>query len=374
MSAQPGLITLFGSGESAPSAQKIYHALFSALSEAPRVAILETPAGFEPNSADVAGQVAAYLQKRLQNFRPVTTVVPARKRGTRFSPDLPEIVAPLYAANVIFMGPGSPTYAVRQLADTLAWHVLRAMHRLGASLIFSSAMVLAAGRTTLPIYEIYKVGEELHWKNGLDFFGDFGLSLVFVSHWNNGDGGDVLDTSRCYLGQARFADLLALLPADPARRIVGIDEQTALTIDLAGGRCQVRGAGGVTVLHGAQTQHFAAGATFGLEVLGDCTMPEAAAGIPAPVWREAVERAEQAAALRRALPEADGAVLALLHQRSAARDCKDWAEADRLRGQIEACGWRVIDAPDGSRLEAISAPPASFAPLHISAVPPAVEG
>jgi hypothetical protein len=218
------------------------------------------------------------------------------------------------------------------------------------------------------------VGEELHWKKGLDFFGDFGLSLVFVSHWNNGDGGDALDTSRCYLGQARFADLLALLPADPARRLVGIDEKTALTIDLASGRCQVRGAGGVTILHAAQTQHFATGATFGLAVLGDYALPDAAAGIPAPIWREAVEKAENAAARRRALPEPDGAVLELLRQRGAARECKDWAEADRLRGQIEALGWRVLDTPDGPQLEAISAPSAAFAPLHTSAAPPAAEG
>jgi hypothetical protein len=284
-----GLITLFGSGETSPGAQKIYHALFSQMSEAPRVAILETPAGFEPNSDYVAGQVAAYLQKRLQNFRPETTVVPARKRGTAFSPDAPAIVAPLHGANVIFMGPGSPSYAVRQLTDTLAWHTLRARHRLGASLIFSSAMVLAASRHTLPIYEIYKVGEDLHWKAGLDFFGDFGLSLIFVSHWNNGDGGEVLDTSRCYLGQARFGQLLAMLPADPTRRVVGIDENTALTIDLAGGRCTVRGAGGVTILHDGAVQRFAAGAEFDLAVLGELSRaPTAQAGIPAPIWDTAV--------------------------------------------------------------------------------------
>ena len=356
MTTQPGLITLFGSGESAPSAQKIYHALFSALSEAPRVAILETPAGFEPNSDDVAGQVAAYLQKRLQNFRPALSVVPARKRGTPFSPDLPEIVAPLYEANVIFMGPGSPTYAVRQLDDSLAWHVLRALHRLGASLIFSSAMVLAASRYTLPIYEIYKVGEDLHWKAGLDLFGDFGLSLIFVSHWNNGDGGGVLDTSRCYLGQNRFDALLALLPDDPARRVVGIDEKTALSIDLAGRVCQVRGAGGVTILHGEGVQRFAAGERFGLEVLGEGRMVDAAACIPEAVWREAGEKVARAAALRRSLPQPESDVLELLRQRSAARADKEWAEADRLRAQLEACGWRVLDTPDGPQLEAIGAP------------------
>lgn len=354
MTVQPGLVTLFGSGETAPGAQKIYHALFTAMTEPPRVAILETPAGFEPNSAYVAGQVAAYLQKRLQNFRPTTTVVPARKRGTAFSPDLPEVVAPLYDANLLFMGPGSPTYAVRQLVDSLAWHVLRALHRLGASLVFSSAMVLAAGRTTMPIYEIYKVGEELHWKTGLDFFGDFGLSLLFVSHWNNGDGGGVLDTSRCYLGQSRFADLLALLPPDPARRVVGIDENTALSIDLAAGHCLVRGAGGVTILHGADVQEFASGACVPLAVLGDYRAPATMAGIPESIWRETVEQVARAADVRRTPHAPDAVTLDLLEQRTAARTRQDWAAADRLRAELEARGWRVLDTPDGAQLERLA--------------------
>jgi cyanophycinase-like exopeptidase len=350
MTTQPGLITLFGAGETAPAAQKIYHALFSQMRAAPRVAVLETPAGFEPNSAYVAGQVAAYLQKRLQNFHPETTVVPARKRGTAFSPDAPAIVEPLYDANVIFMGPGSPTYAVRQLRAALAWDVLRARHRLGASLIFSSAMVLAASRHTLPIYEIYKAGEELHWKAGLDLFGDFGFSLVFVSHWNNGDGGETLDTSRCYLGRARFEQLLAMLPADPARRVVGIDENTALTIDLAGGQCTVRGAGDVTIMHGGEMQRFAAGAHFDLAILGSYRLLDAQAGIPDTIWRSVIEKTASA---YRAASTPDGQVLALLAKRTEARTHKAWVEADQLRTEIEVLGWRVLDTPDGPQLEAM---------------------
>lgn len=353
MTTQPGLITLFGSGETAPGAPKIYHALFTQMSETPRVAILETPAGFEPNSDHVAGQVATYLQKRLQNFRPQTVVVPARKRGTEFSPDAPDVITPLYDANVIFMGPGSPTYAVRQLENSLAWHVLRAQHRLGAALIFSSAMVLAASRHTLPIYEIYKVGEELHWKAGLNLFDDFGLSLIFVSHWNNRDGGEVLDTSRCYLGQRRFEQLIAMLPADPARRVVGIDENTALTIDLAGGQCTVHGAGEVTIMHGEAVQRFAAGARFELAVLGGYRLPGAPTGIPSDIWHTTTEKIAAARQLRLESRIPDRQVLALLQQRTEARAHKAWAEADRLRTQIEALGWRVLDTPDGSQLEAI---------------------
>ncbi|MFO7631313.1 MAG: hypothetical protein R6W76_02180 [Caldilinea sp.] len=351
MSVQPGLITLFGSGETSPGAQKIYHALFAQMAETPRVAILETPAGFEPNSDYVAGQVGAYLRKRLQNYQPVVSLVPARKRGTPYSPDAPEIMQPLYDANLMFMGPGSPTYAVRQLRDSLAWHTLRAMHRLGSGLIFSSAVVLAVSRFTMPIYEIYKAGEDLHWKAGLDLFGDFGLSLIFVSHWNNKDGGNVLDTSRCYLGQNRFGQLLAMLPDDPDRRVVGIDEKTALTIDIAAGACEVRGAGGVTIVHSAEEQRFAAGVRFELGILGAHRQPSGHIGIPEAVWRQTVEKVELAGRARRERPQPDGAALDLLRRRTEARGRKDWAEADRLREQIEARGWRVLDTPDGPQLE-----------------------
>src|SRR5262245_64342241 len=40
-------------------------------------------------------------------------------------------------------------------------------------------------------------------------------------------------------------------------------------------------------------------------------------------------------------------VLAAAHARSAARAARDWPEADRLRAEIEAAGWRVVDrGPD----------------------------
>ncbi|MDQ2966636.1 MAG: glycosyltransferase, partial [Chloroflexota bacterium] len=36
-------------------------------------------------------------------------------------------------------------------------------------------------------------------------------------------------------------------------------------------------------------------------------------------------------------------VLAAAHDRARAREARDWAEADRLRGEIEAAGWRIAD-------------------------------
>ncbi|MEM7202626.1 MAG: cysteine--tRNA ligase [Planctomycetota bacterium] len=51
-------------------------------------------------------------------------------------------------------------------------------------------------------------------------------------------------------------------------------------------------------------------------------------------------------------PSAPAEVEALLTQRQAARKAKDFAEADRLRDAIDAAGYRVVDTPDGAKLEA----------------------
>ena len=36
------------------------------------------------------------------------------------------------------------------------------------------------------------------------------------------------------------------------------------------------------------------------------------------------------------------------------RAAKDWAEAGRLRDDIQAAGFRLVDTPDGPRLDPIS--------------------
>lgn len=350
MPDQPGLVVLFGSGETSASGRKVHDWLLSRLTPPIQMAVLETPAGFEPNSDWVAGQVADFVRHRLQNYSPQVTVVPARRRGTPFSPDDPAIVAPLLPVNSIFLGPGSPTYAVRQLQNSLTWHILQARHRLGTAIILASAATLAVSTYTIPIYEIYKVGEELHWRTGLDFFGPFGLSLVFVPHWNNTDGGQVLDTSRCYMGRARFEQLLALLPG-PAT-IVGLDEHTALVIDLAGGICRVIGRSGITLLKNGQEQRFEHGQTLRLTELGPFRLPEPSTGLPAEVWQQVIQ-ADQSPPPIPSPPEPPAEVVAMVKERQLARANRDWSAADTLRQKIAALGWQVLDTPTGPQLEPV---------------------
>ncbi|MCB9885162.1 MAG: cysteine--tRNA ligase [Planctomycetes bacterium] len=52
-----------------------------------------------------------------------------------------------------------------------------------------------------------------------------------------------------------------------------------------------------------------------------------------------------------AVDEAPAELRQLLGQRNAAKKQKDWAAADRIRDEIAAAGWKIVDAPTGARLE-----------------------
>jgi len=340
----PGLVVLFGSGETSPNGGRIFDSVAQRLAGRPRVAILETPAGFELNSARVAGRVADFLSQRLQNYQPEITVIPARKRNTPLSPDDPELIRPLFQSNLIFLGAGSPTYAVRQLRESRAWHTLLARHRQGAAIVMASAATIAASAQALPVYEIYKVGENLHWQQGLDLFGAYGLSLIFIPHWNNAEGGAELDTSHCFMGQERFTQLLTLML--PEVTVVGIDEHTALVIDIEATVCQVMGQGGVTVLRSGKEQFFASPQKFPLTALGLFKLPPPTLGIPQTIWEETL-----AARAEIAEPTISAEVIALTEERQSARIRRDWLTADDLRRRIATLGWNVLDTPDGPRLE-----------------------
>ncbi len=344
--SHPGRVFLLSSGETSPSGGQIFERAVRQLADPPRIAILETPAGFELNSPLVAGRVVDFLRRRLQNYSPEIDLIPARKRNTAFSPDNAELIQPLLSANLIYAGAGSPTYAVRQLHDSLAWQTMIARHRLGATLVLASAATTAIGAHALPVYEIYKAGEDLHWRPGLDLFGAFGLDLVFIPHWNNAEGGADLDTSRCFMGETRFAELLALLPAHIT--VVGIDEHTALMMDFETAQAEVIGHGTVTVLQSDRAQQFGARQTFPLATLGSLRQPEFASGIPAQVWEEVLATQPRASDITPTIPDD---VLALATQRQAARARREWVTADELRQRIAALGWKVLDTPDGTHLE-----------------------
>jgi hypothetical protein len=340
-----GQIAFLGSGETSLAGGRIFESLARKLPRPLRIAIMETPAGFELNSPQVAGRVADFLATRLQNFHPQIDIIAARKKGSAFSPDDPEICAPLLRANFIFMGPGSPTHAIRHLKDSLAWDIIRARHRLGATLVFASAATIAVGAWALPVYEIYKVGQDVYALPGLDFFRDFTTPLSFLPHWNNAEGGADVDTSRCFIGMDRFAEWCALLPAD--NTTLGLDEHTGIIMDFETRMCLASGVSSIHLVRECDPEVFSVGSDFPLIGLGPMIPPDPLeSGIPAEVWAMVVA----------ALPDEEAEemppqqALDLLEKRQQARARKDWSAADEIRRKITALGWIVQDTPEGQKL------------------------
>jgi hypothetical protein len=123
---------------------------------------------------------------------------------------------------------------------------------------------LTVGRFTLPVYEIYRGGQALHWVDGMDILKNFGFNLVVVPHWNNAEGG-THDTRFCFMGEPRFRQLVSFLPQDAS--ILGLDEHTACILDFANAEAVVKGIGQVTLQHAGHQIVFQAGDRFSLEML-----------------------------------------------------------------------------------------------------------
>ena len=131
-------------------------------------------------------------------------------------------------------------------------------------MVAASAAALTMGRYTLPVYEIYKVGQEIHWVDGLDILAPFGFNLIVIPHWNNAEGG-THDTRFCFMGELRFQQLEALLPDKST--ILGIDEHTACIIDLESQHIDIQGIGDITIRRKGREIKFGKGEQIPFEAL-----------------------------------------------------------------------------------------------------------
>lgn len=240
VSHSASFLTLFGSGEISPTGYTIHEKVFRAMGKNPvKVVIISTPAGFQPNVRVVCEEIAEFIRHSLQNYHPQVEIVYA---NTREDCENTELLAPLKNADYIFMGPGSPTYAINTLKNTTLFHMIIERVQEGASLSLASAATVACSRQALPVYEIFKVGEPLHWKNGLNLLSKIFQPLTIIPHFNNTEGGKKTDTSRCYVGLQRFSKLLELLQRKNDE-VWGIDEQTGIIINLKTKSIEVLGKG-----------------------------------------------------------------------------------------------------------------------------------
>ena len=241
MPSLPRILAIMGSGETAPTMVSTHQELFSRLPASARAVVIETPYGFQENADEISDRTATYFAHNVG--RNVEVV------GMRTDADAGEAaaVARLQTADYVFAGPGSPTYALERWRGSAFADVLTDKLRTGGIVVFASAAAVGLGRHAIPVYEIYKVGRPPHWVEGLDLLAAAGIDAAVIPHFDNAEGG-THDTRFCYLGARRLAVMEGELDDDTF--VVGVDEHTALILDLDARTATTRGRGCVTVRRG----------------------------------------------------------------------------------------------------------------------------
>jgi cyanophycinase-like exopeptidase len=335
-----GTLVLMGSGETAPTMIKVHRTIFERVGAAPAV-LLDTPYGFQENADDISNRAVGYFAESVG--RRVDVV------GWR-APQPPGVareraLAALGDAGWLFAGPGSPTYALRQWRDTPIPDAFVAALGRGATVLFASAAALTLGSHTVPVYEIYKAGETPHWAEGLDLVrATTGLPAVVIPHYNNAEGGHH-DTRFCYLGERRLAALEDDLPQEAF--VLGVDEHTAVLLDLSTRTASVLGNGTMTIRRGGVSVTYPSSTVLGFDDLASTENGVPATSLsPSTVEEEApagsLRHATVAATARfdsaLAARDVDGCVGALLDLE---QTLHDWSadtltsdEGDRARAAL----------------------------------------
>ncbi|GDX28378.1 hypothetical protein LBMAG13_08020 [Actinomycetes bacterium] len=261
----PRMLAIMGSGETAPTMVTTHRRLTALLPSPVQAVVLDTPYGFQENAPDLALRAVEYFKTSINVDLQVAGLV--RMKDTHIAADPVETergLRRLADADYIFAGPGSPTYALRQWSGTTVATLLADKLRTGGIVVFASAAALTLGKATVPVYEIYKVGEDVRRLDGLDLLSVIGINAAVIPHYDNAEGANH-DTRFCYLGEARLVMFESMLDDDTF--VLGVDEHTGLVIDLDAQIATVVGNGTVTVRLRGQSHVFETGATLSLEYL-----------------------------------------------------------------------------------------------------------
>lgn len=279
------LLVVMGSGETTPSMVTTHRRVLDRVRDDagdPRGAVvLDTPYGFQRNADEISARTLDYFAR---NVGHAVSVLRLRSAGELSDVAHEDALATIADAAWVFTGPGSPSYLARQ------WLATRLPEALGARLeregegasVYASAAACTVGARTLPVYDIYKVGADPHWQPGLGLLGRLGLDAVLVPHFDNAEGG-THDTRYCYMGEERLAVLEDQLPT--TTWVLGVDEHTALVVDVASGRVSIEGRGGVTVRAREHAVVFPAGSDLALEDLVRAATGAVDAGVGATLRR-----------------------------------------------------------------------------------------
>ncbi|MDE0804837.1 MAG: hypothetical protein OSA99_16120 [Acidimicrobiales bacterium] len=257
------VLTIMGSGETAPTMIKTHRRIMEMVgATGPGDAVLlDTPYGFQENADDISAKAQEYFRASVGNPIEVATW----RRGSSADPVGRErALAAIADASYVFTGPGSPTYALAEWRDTPLPGLLADKLRSGGAITFASAAALTLGVASVPVYEIYKAGFAPWWVDGLDLLSEIGLHVALIPHYDNAEGGHH-DTRFCYLGERRLSAIEPDLP--DGAWVLGVDEHTALVIDLDAETATIEGNGTVTLRASGASSVLESGTTIPLRDL-----------------------------------------------------------------------------------------------------------
>jgi len=261
----PRILTIMGSGETAPTMVSTHRKLTALLPKPVKAVLLDTPYGFQENAPELATRAVEYFRTSVNVDITVAGLV--RLHDTHIAADPVQVERGLRAvadADYLFAGPGSPTYALRQWSgSTIANNIT---HKLinGGIVTFASAAALTLGKATVPVYEVYKVGQDVQRLDGLDILSAIGINAAVIPHYDNAEGANH-DTRFCYLGETRLIMFEAMLDSDTY--VLGVDEHTGLVIDIDAESADVVGNGTVTLRLRNQSFTYPTGSNIPLSVL-----------------------------------------------------------------------------------------------------------
>lgn len=229
-----------GSGENSPAMVTPHQKILKEHGKNSYRIALDTPYGFQENADEMTQKIQGYFETNV-GFR----VKDVLARSLDFNSQ--SIASEVDSADWLFAGPGSPTYALRIWRELgLAQHFNSLLQR--GSIVMASAAAMSLGSVVMPVYEMYKVGTDPHWLEGLDVLGQAtGINAAVVAHFNNTQGG-THDTRFCFIGEKRMNQLMTQL--DSTTGVLGIDEHTGISFNLETHQAEVFGKGTVTFLKG----------------------------------------------------------------------------------------------------------------------------
>jgi hypothetical protein len=145
-----GVLALLGSGETAPGMTKVHRELLAPLTPLSAVN-LDTAYGFQLNVPQMSEKLEEYfdtsLHIKLTTLHFASYELSSQLERTLFKQQV-------RAANYVFAGPGSPTYALKQWFPLHFGDDLLSVLDQAGTVCFASAAALTLGAFTAPIYEV----------------------------------------------------------------------------------------------------------------------------------------------------------------------------------------------------------------------------